>query len=548
VRGLSEPLLGNVLAYLKLDEEPCDAPDWRIAAQYDAAPRDIRSALEAYGYYDPRIQGDLEATEDCWRAVFDIEAGDPVRIRSLDVALEGEAERDAAFAAVLGRSPLAVGAPLDHGAYERLKRGWTELARERGYAEAEFVENRIDVYAAARTADIVLHFDSGPRYDFGSIALEQNVLSEPLVRSYLPFAAGEPYDNRKLTDLYVALADSGYFAEIDIRSLEPQALENEIPIEIALSGAPRRLVSYGIGFSTDTGPRLRFSRNNRRYNDRGHQFGIEAQLSPVTSEVTANYRFPHGDPRTEWINFDTGMKRENTESSESESLQFGARRIMERPNDWTRTQLLNLLIEDFEVADQVGRSRLLMPGIGWRRTRADNEIRPQRGSRLSFEVRAAADQLGSDTSFLQAIAGGKWVWSLPSAARILVRAELGLTEERSFADLPPSVRFFAGGDNSVRGYDFEALGPTDADGKVVGGSSLVVGSIEYERPLVGRWALALFVDSGNAFADANFEPRTGAGLGVRWQSPLGPIRVDVAHPFDDPTTRWRLHVTLGPDL
>jgi translocation and assembly module TamA len=189
-----------------------------------------------------------------------------------------------------------------------------------------------------------------------------------------------------------------------------------------------------------------------------------------------------------------------------------------------------------------------MPGIGWRRTRADNEIRPQRGSRLSFEVRAAADQLGSDTSFLQAIAGGKWVWSLPSAARILVRAELGLTEERAFADLPPSVRFFAGGDNSVRGYDFEALGPTDADGKVVGGSSLVVGSIEYERPLVGRWALALFVDSGNAFADANFEPRTGAGLGVRWQSPLGPIRVDVAHPFDDPTTRWRLHVTLGPDL
>src|SRR5690606_9589236 len=268
-----------------------------------------------------------------------------------------------------------------------------------------------------------------------------------LVQSYLPFSPGEPYDNRKLTDLYVALVDSGYFGEIDIRSLEPQAQDNVIPIEIVLSGAPRRLISYGIGFSTDTGPRLRFSRNNRRYNDRGHQFGVQAQLSPVQSEFTANYRFPHGDPRTEWINFDTGMKRENTESSESQSLQIGARRIMERPRDWTRTQFLTLLIEDFEVADQVGRSRLLMPGIGWRRTRADNELRPTRGSRLNLELRAAADTLGSDTSFFQAIAGGKWVWSLPSTARILVRAEVGLTEERSFAELPPSVRFFAGGDN-----------------------------------------------------------------------------------------------------
>ena len=548
VRGLPEPLLANVLAYLKLDEEPCGAPDWRITAQYDAAPRDIRAALEAFGYYEPRIEGNLQRSPECWRAVFQVDPGEPVRIRSLDVKLEGEAEDDPAFAALLARSPLAFGAPLDHGAYERLKRGWTELARERGYAEAEFVESRIDVYTAARTADIVLHFDSGPRYDFGDVTLEQDVLAERLVMSYLPFSPGEPYDNRKLTDLYVTLVDSGYFSEIDIRSLDPQAGENVIPIEIALAGAPRRLISYGLGFSTDTGPRLRFGRNNRRWNDRGHQFGVQAQLSPVTSELTANYRFPHGDPRTEWINFDAGMKREDTESAESESLQIGARRIMERPRDWTRTQFLTLLVEDFEVADQVGRSRLFMPGIGWRRTRADNELRPTRGSRLSLELRAAADTLGSDTSFFQAIAGGKWIWSLPNAGRILVRGEVGLTEERSFAELPPSVRFFAGGDNSVRGYDFEALGATDADGKVIGGSSLVVGSFEYEQPLVGRWALAMFVDSGNAFANVDFSPRTGAGLGVRWQSPLGPIRVDVAHPFHDPKSRWRLHVTLGPDL
>jgi translocation and assembly module TamA len=303
-----------------------------------------------------------------------------------------------------------------------------------------------------------------------------------------------------------------------------------------------------VGFSTDTGPRIRFGRNNRRFNDRGHQFGVNAQLSPVVSEVTANYRFPFGDPRSEWIDFDVGVKSEDTESAESESLQFGARRVLERPGDWTRTQMLNLLVEDFEVADQLGRSRLLMPGINWTRIRADNNIRPARGSKLELEVRGANDVLGSDTNFLQVIAKGKWIWSPSQKARILLRGDLGATEERSFDELPPSVRFFAGGDNSVRGYDFEALGPVDTDGEVIGGLSLAVGSVEYEHAVRERWSVAVFVDSGNAFEGSNFDTKTGAGLGARWQSPLGPIRVDLAHPFDDEDTSWRLHISLGPDL
>jgi translocation and assembly module TamA len=133
-------------------------------------------------------------------------------------------------------------------------------------------------------------------------------------------------------------------------------------------------------------------------------------------------------------------------------------------------------------------------------------------------------------------------------ARILFRTELGVTAEESFDELPPSVRFFAGGDNSVRGYDFEALGPVDDAGEVIGGSSLAVTSVEYEHRIKAKWSLAIFVDSGNAFEGSEFEPKTGAGIGTRWQSPLGPIRVDVAHPFDDTQDNWRLHITLGPDL
>ena len=548
VAGVDGALTANVLAYLNLDEEPCDAPRWRIEQQYRAAPARIRDALQAFGYYEPSITPALEFPADCWRAVFTIEAGPPVLIRGFDVQLTGEALGDAEFTAATEQSQLRSGAILRHGAYEELKRRWSDLARERGYADARFVVNRIDIYPEQHVADLLLQFDSGVRYTFGRTEFQQDVLTERLARSYVPYRDGEPYEGRRLAELYVALADSGYFRNIDVRPLEADAATRTIPIEIVLTGAARRQISYGVGFSTDTGPRLRFGRNNRRFNDRGHQFGVNAQLSPVISEVTANYRLPLGSSRAEWLNFDAGVERENTDSAKSNRFELGARRVLERPGDWTRTQMLSLRVEDFTVADQDDRSRLLMPGIDWTRIRADNAIRPQQGSRLSLEVRGATDAIASDTSFVQAIAQGKWIWSLRSGARFLVHGHVGATAKSAFDELPASVRFFAGGDNSVRGYDFEALGPVDADGLVIGGSSLATGSFEFEQPLHERWSLAFFVDAGNAFEGSRIDAKAGAGLGGRWQSPLGPIRVDLAHPLDDDSDRWRLHVSLGPDL
>jgi translocation and assembly module TamA len=256
-----------------------------------------------------------------------------------------------------------------------------------------------------------------------------------------------------------------------------------------------------------------------------------------------------GGSRSEWLNFDAGIEREDTDTSESKRLELGARRVHERRGDWTRTELLSLRVEDFAVAEQQSRARLLMPGIDWTRIRADNEIRPARGSKISLELRGANDNLVSDTNFVQFVTQGRWIWSTRRNQRFLVRGQVGATAEREFAELPASVRFFAGGDNSVRGYKFEALGPLDADGNVIGGSSLATGSFEFEQPLRQRWSLAFFVDAGNAFEGSNIDAKTSAGIGGRWQSPLGPIRIDLARPLNDDTAdKWRVHVSLGPDL
>src|SRR5690606_25915769 len=103
-------------------------------------------------------------------------------------------------------------------------------------------------------------------------------------------------------------------------------------------------------------------------------------------------------------------------------------------------------------------------------------------------------------------------------------------------------------DNSIRGYDYESLGPANAAGELTGGNRLLEASVEYEHPLLAQWAVAAFIDSGNAFRGSDFEARTGVGIGARWFSPLGPVRFDVAWPRDAADRQRELHISLGPDL
>jgi translocation and assembly module TamA len=116
-----------------------------------------------------------------------------------------------------------------------------------------------------------------------------------------------------------------------------------------------------------------------------------------------------------------------------------------------------------------------------------------------------------------------------------------------FDQLPPSQRFFAGGDRSVRGYPYQKIGPRNADGLVIGGERLLTASVEIERLIYGDYGVAAFVDAGDAF-DSAPDIKVGAGVGFRWRSPIGMVRLDVAHPFDDPDDNYRIHFTIGSDL
>jgi translocation and assembly module TamA len=550
IDGLSRANERLVRTSLRLDDEPCDAPEWRVRRLFREAEQDIREVLQVRGYYRVQVERQLEWEDDCWTARFSIDAGEAVRLREVRVTIDGEAGSDPAFMAILRRNPFAAGQQLDHRSYDSYKRSFTDTATQRGYFDAGFDASRIDIWPDDGVADITLDFASGPRYRFGQVEFNQDVVSERLARRYSGIEPGTPYDSARIGELYSALYETGYFDVVDIRSEPRPAPDLDVPVQVTLTAAAPRNWTAGIGYGTDTGPKVLTRYLNRRRNASGHQLELGASLSEVISEIGATYRLPLDDPRAEWLSFNTGYKLEKPDNIRSELLELGVRAIKRRPRGWLETRFVDFRLEQFEIGEDSGTSRLLTPGLNWVHRTAAAPLRPQAAHRVSLQVSGTGEFLGSDTQFLQTEASGRLIRPLWSGARVLARAEAGFTAKDDFSDLPFSVRYFAGGDYSVRGYDYKTLGPTDGSGEVIGGSHKLVGSVEVDQLIGARWAVAAFVDSGNAFDRFNnLRFKTGVGAGIRWISPLGPIRLDVAFPLaSDATDSWRLHVTLGPDL
>lgn len=190
----------------------------------------------------------------------------------------------------------------------------------------------------------------------------------------------------------------------------------------------------------------------------------------------------------------------------------------------------------------------MIPRISFNRVSTKNRLDVRSGHRLSFQLLGASDRLLSDTNVVQATLSAKRVHSLSPKIRLIGRGEAGVTVVDHFDKLPATLRYFAGGDASVRGYAYQSLGPKDQDNAVVGGPYLLTGSVEIDYRLGEKWGIAAFADSGSAFENRHINLHNGVGIGARWFSPIGPIRLDIAAPLDKDKDGLRVHFSLGPDL
>jgi translocation and assembly module TamA len=548
VSGVSEALETNIRIMSPLSTTPCDSARWRVERLYRDSDTDVREALRALGYYTPVIEKSLAWRDECWHVQLQVDPGEPVRLTKVDIRIDGPASTDTDFAQRLGNDRPQAGRVFHHGQYEDFKSALVRAATYAGYFDADFTRARVVVDPASQSADLALFFETGPKYRFGDVTFTEGILRDSLLAGYSDIRPGEPYSSRQITELYQALNGSTFFESVRIVTEPVDTDAKTVPVHVRLTPAKRKIFSAGGGFTTDLGPHIRFGFANRRINNRGHQFDSRLYLSPVDSELNTAYRWPRRDPRSDWLSVIAGAQHLETDTSEHDKLTLGVLRTRSLGRSWLETRYVNVEWENYVVANQDTSSQLVILGNNWEKAVGRALSRADNGYRVNFDVRGASDSLGSDTSFLQFRSRLRWIHSFTDRARVLGRANIGATAKESLDELPASVRFFSGGDRSVRGYEFQSIGPVNDDGEVIGGSHQVDLSLEFDYLVAERWAVAGFVDSGSAFDEGNIDLHTGVGLGVRWYSPLGPVRLDFAHPLDDPDKSLRVHISLGPDL
>ncbi len=547
IEGADAALTANLQAGLSLSGESCTSPQWRVRQLFERADGELEQAARALGYYEIKIHKELKVGDACWEARFQVEPGPPVLIDQVDLRVSGAADQDPQFRAITRSPGLAPGNRLNHGRYDALKRRIEDLALERGYLDGHFTLAELRVDPAKRRAEVELHYDSGARYRIGTVKLVQDSYDKRILKRFVTVKPGDPYDSKALIALQRSLSGSGYFASVDVRPDLRRNPQRQVPVEVRLQAPKRLAYRFGIGAATDTGPRLSAGFEDRRINALGHRFKTALQLSKTNSSLGAEYSFPVDGPHVDQLGLGLKVAHTDTDTSKSDSLSLQARLTGQRAG-WTVNRHIEWISDQSTIAGKTQAVTLLVPGIGWSRTEADDPVYPSHGWRLSLDLRAATSAVLSDASLLQAHGQAKWIGSV-GKGRVIARTELGATESADFTRLPASFRFFAGGDQSVRGYAYQALGPKDAEGNVVGGRYLAVGSLEYEHPVVGDWSAAGFVDVGNAFDGAQDRPKCSVGIGARWRSPVGPLRIDLAFPVADPQADLvRLHFSMGPDL
>jgi translocation and assembly module TamA len=308
-------------------------------------------------------------------------------------------------------------------------------------------------------------------------------------------------------------------------------------------------------YSTDFGAGVRVGAERRWLNKKGHKADIAVEYSQRLQEAAMHYQIPRPSREDRSYDFGVAYRDETTDITRSRNFQIAASRSEKRWHGFTRTIGLKYYTGDFEIGQdedelEFGNTRLLFAEGTLSRRRVNDRLAPRRGYQFDFGVRLGSEAVVSNTDLAQTWIRGTWLIPQAERNRFKLRGELGAMTVSNFDALPPDLRFFAGGDRSVRGFDYQNIGEVNANGLIIGGEYLAVVSGEYEYYFTEDWGAAVFVDVGDAFRD-KFSLNVGAGVGVRWKSPLGPIRIDVGFPVqtDLPLENgWRLHVLLGPDI
>ncbi|PNS08736.1 Outer membrane protein [Lysobacter silvestris] len=560
IRGIDGVMASDVRASLSLqDAAGKKISDRRLDYLLEEAETETRNALEPYGYYSPQIKVTPSSDRNALVVVIEVQRGEPVRVRKVAYGIEGPGGQDQYLTHDLDATRPVPGSVFDQSAYEAGKTRITQRLAQRGYFDADFITHKVEVTRAAKAADVDLRWTSGERYEMGAVTFEQTpteIISPQLLEKLVYWNEGDYYHQGRLDRLRKSLLGLDYFGRIDIEPLPGDAKDLRVPVQVTLEPAKRTIYTAGVSYGTDSGPGARFGLERRYLNKRGHKALAQVDYAQKRKVATLQYRVP----ALKWLD---GWYTAGLQFADEQSRYIDSRRS---ELVFSRTGQINTKL-DAAVSLHVLRERwaytngtvktpyqtasLSFPQVDLHYISVDDRLYPRRGIGANFTLRGGSAGYGG--AFAQAHARAQWFHGLGPQDRLILRGELGYTVAKDALALPPSLRFFAGGDRSIRGYNWREVGPRlqDPSGRYLfayGAKNVVTSSVEYERYFNASWGAAAFVDGGSAFDGRKLDWHNGVGIGLRWRSPVGPVRIDIARGLKHPDSPFTLSLNIGADL
>ena len=515
-------------------------------------PAQSAIALNALGYFAADVKVSQKTAEGKTVITINVKPNKPVLVKRIGITLDGEANEDPAYKRVLDELPIKVGDVFVSGKYESTKSALIDQAQDLGYFQFNFTESTVKVSRRELSADITLTADTGPRYTFGEILFEESLLSRSFLGRWVPFEQGDPYEAGLTGELTQNLQDSGYFKSVRVIPLQDRRYGTEVPIKVDLTRKDNNEVAIGLGYATDIGPRTKLTWDKPLINRRGHSITTQLGLAADRQNASFSYRIPRrNQPLFNYWGIDYGLLNDTTDENDFFLSTLNFQRVSRTATQWIESLFIRWERERFTVSDVQRTTNLVLPGFSYQRNRSKGSPFPTWGQSASLQVMAGSDDVLSSINFFKTVGKFRQLHALSDRNTLIGSVQFGVIQSNDYDSVPLSQRFFAGGDRSVRGFQYQDISPTDTEGVAIGGRFLEVAGLEYNYRFLDRWSGALFTDAGrvfNAFSDG-VGYSIGAGFGVRWQSPVGPFRLDFARPISDGDgSSWRVHLSLGVDM
>lgn len=554
INGVDAPLKTNILRNLNSTDNVIPLSVLGFPQSDDYILNKARSALQALGYYQSVLTLVDEPQSDKIIKILTIDLKSPVRWDQVDIKLNCQNELPE-LSQLVSKHPFSQGKVVNHGDYSQFKATLQRQAQELGLLNASFSRSVLNVDVTQHIANVAWTFDCGARYIINKVNIDGTALSHDLVNRYSKIRPGQNYNQPDIISSQQALNRSGFFKSVVVEQTIDHATET-VDISLSIADTEKYELKTLLGYGTDSGGKLGVSWKNRRVNNKAHQYIAALDLNKVKLDkadihATFQYQIPLEKASSQWINL-LSYQIKNEEIGRSEIFTLESMLANKINDHWTSQWSIVMAQEQLQSDADVSSSlEYIVPSWQLNYYSVTDPFSVTQGWRWQSIFRFSGEQISDpNITFLQTDQRIKRIWSINEDWRVLLRARIGTTlmdTEDFNRSMPSNYRFFAGGDVSVRGYKHQSLSPV-ADSVLLGGKHLIASSIELDYLFKEDFRWAVFTDQGNAFNDwQDWKLHKSVGTGLRWVTPVGAIRFDVAKALDG-NKDWRVHVTIGPDL